>query len=172
MGFDLMRLLGCCCGGRPAVAEDVPEEIALDAFVLLQGGKKHADDVPAAVKKQYSKVYPHAVTVEGQGVCITSDVAVLGDVTITAAGTCITGNVLVVGDCTIDGKDDRTINGLCITGHAIILGNVKVRGNVCVEGDAFVKGDIQVQGTLKVGGKLCHWGFKDVQPLHSSEPQL
>lgn len=172
MGADMSRLFSWCCGGRPpaaargadADAAHIADQIpGLDALILVHD-KQHG--IPPAVKKQYAKVYPHDVTVEGQGVCITSDVAVLGDVTITAGGTCVTGNVLVVGDCVIDGKDDTTVNGLCITGHVIVLGNVEVRGHVCVDGDAFVKGDIQVKGSLKVAGKLCHWGFKDVQPLH------
>jgi hypothetical protein len=54
------------------------------------------------------------------------------------------GNVLVVGDVIIDGRDELTVNDVCIAGKAIVLGNVTIHGNTCVR-SAFVKGNLQIK---------------------------
>lgn len=170
LGF-LRRLLSLCFQGKADELICKPEQQITPwmdeagAFASIKLVTKKDPPIPEAVKRQYAKVIPNDVEIEDQGVCLTTDVAVLGDVTIRAGGTCITGNVLVFGDLIIDGKDDTTVNGTCVTGSAIVLGSVRVRGDVTVEGNAIVKGDTQIKGKLHVGGKFCHWGFVDVQPL-------
>ncbi|KAI8467531.1 MAG: hypothetical protein J3K34DRAFT_34491 [Monoraphidium minutum] len=174
MVYGVLRRLLCCFGSadpRDVQGEQIVKfEDLASAWALLdvvdkgKGGGKGAA-VPAAISKQYQKVVPNSVEISGQGVCVTSDLAVLGDVAISAGGTCITGNVLVFGDVKIDGKDGTTVNGTCVTGSIIVLGSAHVRGDVTVEGSVFVKGDVIVEGKLHVGGKLCYWGQQDVRPL-------
>lgn len=126
----------------------------------LTSNKKHHQHtgcVPEVFSKTYNKIITHDVSVR-EAVCLTYDVAVLGDAAVEGGDTCITGNLLIAGSVTAKGS-------ICVTGDVIVLGpSAHLEGDVCVTGDVFVKGDLAVKGKLKVGGKLCVFGSKDIQP--------
>jgi predicted acyltransferase (DUF342 family) len=96
--------------------------ITLYSQITTKPHPSPAPCVPQVFTKHYAKVIDHDVTVK-EAVCITSDIAVLGNASVRGGDTCITGNVLVAGDVWVKGSP-------CITGDAIILGNAKVEGQV------------------------------------------
>lgn len=79
--------------------------------------------VPEIFTKTWHTVIPHDVDTR-EAVCITSDVAVLGNAAV-EGDSCITGNLLIAGSVTAKGS-------ICVTGDVIVLANAKVQGQVRV----------------------------------------